>query len=162
MRIKIDHVLTKIFQVPIKREMSFNEHSRITLATKYSTQTHTHAQLDLRVCHISPWVHCLTQQYIQCKYALPFPNLELHICLLEVGKKGKALVRVKTPLSELRVPFEEKFELCFHLQIFFIKTPSMLHSWVVMPGCLSRSTFQPLKATWQIIQKPIGMRNDME
>jgi len=28
----------------------------------------------------------------------------------------KALVRVKTPLSELRVPFEEKFELCFHLQ----------------------------------------------
>ena len=37
MRIKIDHVLTKIFQVPIKREISFNEHSRITLATKYST-----------------------------------------------------------------------------------------------------------------------------
>ena len=37
MGIKIDHVLTKIFQVPIKREMSFNEHSRITLVTKYST-----------------------------------------------------------------------------------------------------------------------------
>ena len=37
MRIKIDHVLTKIFQVPMKREISFNEHSRITLATKYST-----------------------------------------------------------------------------------------------------------------------------
>jgi len=29
-----------------------------------------------------------------------------------------------------------------------IKTPSMLHSWVVMSGCLSRSTSQPLKATW--------------
>jgi len=28
----------------------------------------------------------------------------------------KALVRVKTPLSDLRVPFEEKFELCFHFQ----------------------------------------------
>ena len=28
------------------------------------------------------------------------------------------------------------------------KTPSMLHSWIVMPGCLSRSTSQPLKATW--------------
>ena len=27
----------KIFQVPTKREISFNEHSRITLATKYST-----------------------------------------------------------------------------------------------------------------------------
>jgi len=27
----------KIFQVPMKREISFNEHSRITLATKYST-----------------------------------------------------------------------------------------------------------------------------
>jgi len=37
MRIKIDHVLTNIFQVPMKREISFNEHSRITLATKYST-----------------------------------------------------------------------------------------------------------------------------
>ena len=37
MRIKIDHVLTKIFQVPMKREISFNEHSRITLATKFST-----------------------------------------------------------------------------------------------------------------------------
>ena len=29
-----------------------------------------------------------------------------------------------------------------------IKTPSMLHSWVVMSGCLSRSPSQPLKATW--------------
>ena len=28
-----------------------------------------------------------------------------------------------------------------------IKTPSMLHSWVVMPWCLSRSISQPLKAT---------------
>ena len=28
----------------------------------------------------------------------------------------KALVRVKTPLSDLRVPFEEKFELSFDLQ----------------------------------------------
>ena len=37
MRIKIDHVLTKKIQVPMKREISFNEHSRITLATKYST-----------------------------------------------------------------------------------------------------------------------------
>ena len=37
MRIKIDHVLTKIFQVPMKREIPFNKHSRITLATKYST-----------------------------------------------------------------------------------------------------------------------------
>ena len=37
MRIKIDHVLTKIFQVPMKREISFNEYSRITIATKYST-----------------------------------------------------------------------------------------------------------------------------
>ena len=37
MRIKIDHVLTKIFQVPMKREISFNEHRRITLATKKST-----------------------------------------------------------------------------------------------------------------------------
>ena len=37
MRIKIDHVLTKMFQVPMKTEISFNEYSRITLATKYST-----------------------------------------------------------------------------------------------------------------------------
>ena len=28
----------------------------------------------------------------------------------------KAMVRVKTPLSDLRVPFEVKFELCFDLQ----------------------------------------------
>jgi hypothetical protein len=33
MTIKIAHVLTKIFQVPIKREMCFKEHSRIKLAT---------------------------------------------------------------------------------------------------------------------------------
>jgi hypothetical protein len=26
------------------------------------------------------------------------------------------LVRMKIPMSELRVPFEEKFELCFNLQ----------------------------------------------
>ena len=38
MRIKIVHVLTKkSFQVPMKTELSFNEHSRISLATKYST-----------------------------------------------------------------------------------------------------------------------------
>ena len=37
MRIKIGHVLTKNFQVPMKREISFNEHSKITLATKLST-----------------------------------------------------------------------------------------------------------------------------
>ena len=48
----------------------------------------------------------------------------------------KAMVRVKTPLSDLRVPFEVKFELCFDLQKKIIKTPSMLHCWVVMPGCL--------------------------
>ena len=42
MRIKITHVLTKIFH---KREIYFREHSRIRLATKYST----HAHLDLRV-----------------------------------------------------------------------------------------------------------------
>jgi hypothetical protein len=35
MRIKIAHVLTKIFQVPTKREIYFKEHSRIRLATIY-------------------------------------------------------------------------------------------------------------------------------
>ena len=36
-RIKITHVLTKIFH---KREIYFREHSRIRLATKYSTHMH--------------------------------------------------------------------------------------------------------------------------
>ena len=37
MRIKITHVLAKIFH---KREIYFREHSRIRLATKYSTHIH--------------------------------------------------------------------------------------------------------------------------
>ena len=37
MRIKITHVLVKIFH---KREIYFREHSRIRLATKYSTHMH--------------------------------------------------------------------------------------------------------------------------
>ena len=37
MRIKITHVLTKIFH---KREIYFGEHSRIRLGTKYSTHMH--------------------------------------------------------------------------------------------------------------------------
>ena len=37
MRIKVTHVLAKIFH---KREIYFREHSRIRLATKYSTHMH--------------------------------------------------------------------------------------------------------------------------
>ena len=37
MRIKITHVLAKIFY---NREICFGEHSRIRLATKYSTHMH--------------------------------------------------------------------------------------------------------------------------
>ena len=37
MRIKLTHVLAKIFH---KREIYFKEHSRIRLATKYSTHMH--------------------------------------------------------------------------------------------------------------------------
>jgi hypothetical protein len=43
---------------------------------------------------------------------------KLHISLLEVGRKANinALVRIQTPLSDLRIPFEEKYELSFQLQ----------------------------------------------
>jgi hypothetical protein len=33
MRIKLDHIPTKIFQVSIKRAMCFKEHTRIRIAT---------------------------------------------------------------------------------------------------------------------------------
>ena len=48
MRIKIAHVLTKKFQVPIKREMCSKEHSRIRLTTLYiHLMFRTCAHLDL-------------------------------------------------------------------------------------------------------------------
>jgi hypothetical protein len=45
---------------------------------------------------------------------------KLHISLLEVGRKANinALVRIYTPLSDLRVPFEEKFELSFNCKSY--------------------------------------------
>ena len=46
--IRIAHVLTKISQIPIKREMCCKEHSRIRLATLYihlMFQTHAHLSL---------------------------------------------------------------------------------------------------------------------
>jgi hypothetical protein len=49
MRIKLAHVLTKKFQVSIKREMCFKEHSRIRINTIYPPHNHTHAHLDLGV-----------------------------------------------------------------------------------------------------------------
>jgi hypothetical protein len=62
--------LAKIFS-SFKREIYVKEHSRIRLATIYIHQTfHTHAHLDLIVWHFSLWIHCLTLQYIHCKYAL--------------------------------------------------------------------------------------------
>jgi hypothetical protein len=53
---------------------------------------------------------------MQVWFTLILPKL--HISLLEVGRKANinALVRMYTPLSDLRVPFEEKYELSFQLQ----------------------------------------------
>ena len=48
---------------------------------------HTHAHINLRVWHFSPWILVLTLQYMQCKYVLIFiPTWAPHK-LLEVGKK---------------------------------------------------------------------------
>ena len=61
------------------------EHSRIRLATIYIF--HTHAHLDLKVWHFSPWILVLTLQYMQYKYVFIFiPTWAPHK-LLEIGKK---------------------------------------------------------------------------
>ena len=79
---KIAPALSKCFQDPNERFV-FKEHSRIRLATIFiPTIFHTHAHIDLIVWLNSLWIHCLTLQYMYCKYALCFfHSYELHINL---------------------------------------------------------------------------------
>ena len=103
MRIKITHVLAKIFH---KREIYFREHSRIRLATKYSTHMHILIKsmtllsldpgFDFTICKVS-MLHILS---------LP----ELHISFLEVGwiEAKQCLGEELYTLSDLRESFEEQ------------------------------------------------------
>ena len=75
----------------------------------------------------TPWTECMIFSSIdslfdiaiyvmQVCFTLILPKL--HISLLEVWRKANtnALVRIYTPLSDLRITFEEKYELSFQLQ----------------------------------------------
>ena len=80
------------------------------------------------------------------------PYLQLHQKeALGVGWKRKAnyqsLGEVENTIRIWEYHLRRSLSYVFYLQKKIIKTPSMLHSWVVMPWCLSRSISQPLKAT---------------
>ena len=104
-----------VLRCPPKKKMNkicFKEHSRIRITTIYIF--HTHAHLDLRVWHFSPWILILTLQCIQWKYVFIFiltwaPH-KLFRCRQKEGKVINALVRIQKYyiLSDLRVLHEEK------------------------------------------------------
>ena len=80
------------------------------------------------------------------------PYLQLHQKeALGVGWKRKAnyqsLGEVENTIERINNTIWGEVRAMFSFTKKIIKTPSMLHSWVVMPGCLSHSTSQPLKAT---------------
>ena len=84
----------------LKKKMNkicFKEHSRIRITTIYIF--HTHAHLDLRVWHFSPWILVLTLQYIQCKnVCMIHPYLSSTKAFRSKQKEGKiiiALVRIQ-------------------------------------------------------------------
>jgi hypothetical protein len=106
---------------------------------------HTLAHLDQGVCLASPWIHCLTWQNTQCKYASvlhPYPKL--HISLLEVGlRKGKFKSLWKGYKHHWAIweyHLRRSIRYAFNFKKI-TKTPSMLHNMIVMSWCHSHSTF---------------------
>ena len=110
----------KVFLRFQSREICFKEYSRIMLATIY---IHTHAHLDLRVWHFSPWILVLTLQYMQYKYILIFiPTWAPHKPL-EVGKKKAKLFmpwwgsKNKTYIEWFESTTRGEGKLCFVFKI---------------------------------------------
>ena len=104
MRIKLTHVLAKIFH---KREIYFREHSRIRLATKYSTHMHILVyEYDTSLLGFGVWFYDIRK--VSMLHILSLP--ELHISFLEVGwiEAKQCLGEELYTLSDLRESFEEQ------------------------------------------------------
>jgi hypothetical protein len=97
--------LAKVFFKFQTREIWFKEHSRIRIATIHIF--HTHAHLDLRVWHFSPWILVLTLQYMQCEYVFKSRKKKARSCMPWWGSKNT------TYISDLRVLQKEKVSYVF-------------------------------------------------
>ena len=106
MRIKITHVLAKIFY---KREIYFREHSRIRLATKYSTHVHILVyEYDTSLLRSGVWLYDICK--VSMLHILSLPKTPHKLFRSRKEKKALlwcALVRNQTPFCDSRVPFEE-------------------------------------------------------
>ena len=80
---------------------------------------------------------------------------KLHICFLEVRRKKAllwyALVRNQTPLSNLRVPFEEYMWTMFYFKRLQNLQVTKMWKWEEITLFRSRSNSQPLKEIWKTL-----------
>ena len=142
MRIKITNTLAKIFH---KREIYFREHSRIRLATKYSTHMHILIyEYETSLLGSRVWLYDIRKVSILHILSLP----ELHISFLEVGwiEAKQCLGEELYTLSDLRESFEEQGYVLILKS--FKKNPSFLNKRSADDWILIHSVPQLSKMVW--------------